>query len=132
MYVVVILICRISCFQYGGSFQLNPLVTTGRLSILCRIVTNQIRRCKQIALEFKFTYSLFHYYHDLNMNKSCVFKVQRLKPPFSFWTESVLQVIFITMISITGHTVKNNHRSRDPKGPIGNAYLAIHINEILV
>jgi len=32
--------------------------------------------------------------------------------------------------SITGHTVKNNHRSRDPKGPIGNAYLAIHINEV--
>ena len=32
-------------------FQLNPLVTTGGLIILHRIVTNQIRGYKQIALE---------------------------------------------------------------------------------
>jgi hypothetical protein len=43
--------CRISRFQDGGSFTLNLLVTTGRLIILSRIVTNQIRRNKQIALE---------------------------------------------------------------------------------
>ena len=42
------------CFQDGGSFKLNPLVTTGRLRILRTIVTNQIRRYKQIALEFAF------------------------------------------------------------------------------
>ena len=33
----------ISHFQDGESFQLNPLVTTGRLRILRRIVTSQIR-----------------------------------------------------------------------------------------
>ena len=32
--------------------------------------------------------------------------------------------------SIAGHTAKNNHRSRDSKEPIGNAFLAIHINEV--
>ena len=32
--------------------------------------------------------------------------------------------------SITGHTVKNNCRSGDPKEPIGNMYYAIHINEV--
>jgi len=42
--------CRISRFQDGGSFQLNTLVTTGRLRMLQRKVTNQIRRYKQIAL----------------------------------------------------------------------------------
>ena len=59
----------ISRFQDGESVQLNPLVTTGRLIILYRIVTNQIRRYKQIALEFKITYtcSLFHNYQYLNM-----------------------------------------------------------------
>ena len=56
----------ISRFQDGGSFQLNPLVTTGRLRILSRIVTNQIRRYKQITLEFKINYSLFHNDHDVN------------------------------------------------------------------
>jgi len=56
----------ISRFQDGGSFQLNPLYTTGRLRILSRIVTNQIRRYEQIALAFKITYSLFHNYHDVN------------------------------------------------------------------
>ena len=43
--------CRTSRFQDGGSFQLNPLVTTGRLRNLRKIVTNQIRWYKQIALE---------------------------------------------------------------------------------
>jgi hypothetical protein len=41
----------ISRFQDGGSFQLRPLVTASRLRNLHRIVTNQIRRYKQIALE---------------------------------------------------------------------------------
>ena len=57
----------ISHFQTGGSFQLNPLVTTGRLRILRRIVTNLIQRYKEIALEFKITYSLFHNYDNLNI-----------------------------------------------------------------
>ena len=39
-------------FQDGGSFQLNPLATTGRLRILSRIGTIEIRRYKQIALEY--------------------------------------------------------------------------------
>jgi len=43
--------CRISSFQDGVSSKLNPLVTTGRLRILRRIATNQIRRHKQIELE---------------------------------------------------------------------------------
>jgi len=43
--------CRMSRFQDGGSFQLNPLVMPGRLRILHTIVTNHIRRYKQIALE---------------------------------------------------------------------------------
>jgi len=44
--------CRISRFQDGGSFQQDPLVTTYRLKIVRRIVANQIRRYKQITLEF--------------------------------------------------------------------------------
>jgi len=39
-------------FQDSGSFQLNPLVTTGRFRILRRIVTIEIRGYKQIALEY--------------------------------------------------------------------------------
>ena len=57
----------ISRFQDGESVQLNPLVTTGRLRILRRMVTNQIQRYKQIALDFKITYSLFHNYQYLKM-----------------------------------------------------------------
>jgi len=38
--------CRISRFQDGGSFQLDPLVTNCRLRILRKIVTNQILRYK--------------------------------------------------------------------------------------
>jgi hypothetical protein len=49
--------CRISHFQDGGSFQLNPLVTTCRLGILHRIVTNQIHRYKQILSKLKRTRS---------------------------------------------------------------------------
>jgi len=49
--------CRISHFQDGGSFQLEPLVTTCRLRTLRRIVTNHIRRYKQIALELLFAAS---------------------------------------------------------------------------
>jgi len=39
--------------------------------------------------------------------------------------ESILPDYMYHMInndSITGHTVKNNHRSGDPKEPIGNVY----------
>jgi len=53
--------------------------------------------------------------------------------PFSFWTDSILLGHIYHMInndSITGHTVKNNHRSHDPKEPIGNVYQAIQINEV--
>ena len=50
-------------FRDGGSFQLKHLVTTGRLRILRRI-PNQIRRCKQIALESRFS-------------ESCLFKKRR-------------------------------------------------------
>jgi hypothetical protein len=57
--IVVNVICSISRFQDGGSFQLNPLVTTGRLRILRRMVINQIRRYKQIALELRITLMLF-------------------------------------------------------------------------
>jgi len=42
--------CTLSRFQDGGSFQLDPLVTTCILRILRIILTNQIRRYKQIAL----------------------------------------------------------------------------------
>jgi len=52
--IVVNVTSRISRFQDGGSFQLYPLVTTCRLRILRGIVTNQIRQCKQIALEYTF------------------------------------------------------------------------------
>ena len=45
--IVVNMTCTISRFQDGGSFQLNPLVTTGRL------ITSQIRPCKQIELEYQ-------------------------------------------------------------------------------
>jgi hypothetical protein len=41
----------ISHFPNAGPFQLNSLVTIGRLRILRRIVTHQIQRYKQIALE---------------------------------------------------------------------------------
>ena len=51
--------CRISRFQDGGSFQLDPLFTTCRLRILRRIVTNQIRRYKQLALECSFFPTIF-------------------------------------------------------------------------
>ena len=57
------MILRLDC----ESFQLNPLVTTGRLRIVRRIVTNRIRPYKQIVLKFKITYSLFHNYQDLSM-----------------------------------------------------------------
>ena len=52
MCIVVNVTFRISRIQDVGSFQLNPLVTTGRLKILRRIVTNQIgiRRYLQIEL----------------------------------------------------------------------------------
>jgi hypothetical protein len=41
-----------------------------------------------------------------------------------FWMESILLGHIYHMIndSITGHIVKNNHRSHDPKEPIGNMY----------
>ena len=69
--------CRISRFQDGGSFQLNPLVTTCRLRILCRMVTNQIQRYKQIALESLITSHkrpsmnilLLHFYNHYTKNK---------------------------------------------------------------
>jgi len=54
--------CRISHFLDSGSFQLNPLFTTGKLRILRRIVTNHIRRYKQIALKLGlyFNYTTHH------------------------------------------------------------------------
>ena len=55
MCIVVNMTCRISRFQNCGSFRLSYLVTTCRLRILRRIVTNQIWQYKQIALEFYFT-----------------------------------------------------------------------------
>jgi hypothetical protein len=57
--------CRISRFQDGGPFQLDPLVTTCRLRILCRLVTNQIRRYKQIAFELKIELSRVEKYCNL-------------------------------------------------------------------
>ena len=50
--IVVNMTCTISRFQDGGSFQLNLLVTTGRLIILRTIAINQIRSYKQIELEY--------------------------------------------------------------------------------
>jgi hypothetical protein len=47
---VVNMTCRIPRFLVCGFFQLNPLATIFKLRILRRIVTNQIRRCKQIVL----------------------------------------------------------------------------------
>ena len=41
MCIVVNVTCRISHLQDHGSFQLNPLVTNGRMRILRRIVTNR-------------------------------------------------------------------------------------------
>jgi hypothetical protein len=78
----------ISRFQDGVSFQLNPLVTTGRLRILRRIVTSQIRRYKQIALEFKITCSLFHIYHDLNMTNHAFCNLSDESSHFHFgWSQ---------------------------------------------
>jgi hypothetical protein len=50
----------------------------------------------------------------------------------SKWMESILLGHIYHMInndSSTGHIIKNNHRPRDPKEPIGNAYQAMHINK---
>ena len=68
------MILRLDC----ESFQLNPLVTTGRLRIVRRIVINRIRPYKQIVLKFKITYSLFHNYQDLSMT-NLLFETRAIK-----------------------------------------------------
>ena len=66
MCIIVNVTCRISRFQEGGSFQLNSLIMTGRLRILRRIVTNQIQRYKQIALECKILCNQAYCWHAVN------------------------------------------------------------------
>ena len=56
--IVVNLTCTISRFQDGGSFQLNPLVTTGRLIILRTLVINQIRPYTKLNYNIKYIMSV--------------------------------------------------------------------------
>ena len=71
MCIVVNVTCSISRFQGGGSFQLNSLDTTGRLRILRRMVTNQFRWHKKIALELRITLTLFR---ALTRVKICIMR----------------------------------------------------------
>jgi len=47
VYFIVVMSCRSLCFQYGGSV----IVTACMMQILRRMLVNQIRQYKQIALE---------------------------------------------------------------------------------
>jgi hypothetical protein len=63
-----------------------------------------------------------------------LFEIQVMKVAIFFFSRSQYCHIYhmINNDSITGYIVKYNHRSRDPKEPIGNVYLAIHINEVFI
>jgi len=104
--IVVNMTCRISRFQDGGFFQLDPLVTICRLRILCRIVTNQIRLYKQIALE-----SLFHVISSLYPESSISnwqtwsHKVGSSTPHHNRESKVVHCTIIKLIISISGDVV---------------------------
>ena len=76
---------------------------------------------------FNITYRLFYYYPDLNMAcQIMLFEIQAIKATIFF-----LDSINIARSYSSLHNFFN-HRSGDPKEPIGNTYLAIHtcINEV--